>query len=570
MIRARLGALLAIAAVAFVTAISFQPVRAEINEDRRVMIVFVADSSFEELLAIPDVASLARSGGAALLARSEPLVDILHAGAGRGVVRTIVGSQGAEGIHLANLVERAVRGDLFVQRQPDEVLVIVIGADLGDPSSAAEGGIVLGMGGLDRLGDVFPKTGEQGSLTSDSTRRDGVVLGEDVRPTIAAYLGTNADRGSTVGEPIRVIEGPPPYELNDRYLAQRRLYVPIGTAAAVYVIGAGVLAIGLLARGGRAPVAWRRVMGWTSLTVPMLATGLLAVGHLPDLSYATAVPMVAIVTVFGTMAFSPLERAETTLVPFGIGIAVLIAFVLEAASGWAGMLTPLLGGSQLDGGRFYGLPNVALGLLVGSCLWVAHRLDTVAGFALLCGAGLFAGLPFLGADLGGAVTSFAAAGLWVAVRERDRLAIAKGAAVTVVVTAIGTAVILVSHAFSPFETHVTRFESETNGLGGMFGTLGDRLEAGFDLIARNPASLIPVVGLPIALFVALRPPSPIRATFQRWPAWRDAVVVTFVAGIVAYLVNDTGPAAAGLFFGLGLGGMVGVSLLASTGKMEAE
>jgi hypothetical protein len=570
-IRARLGALLGIAAVTFATVISLQPVRAQINEDRRVMIVFVVDSSFEELLAIPDVASLARAGGAALLARWEPLVDILHAGAGRGVVRTIVDPHGAEEIHVANLVERAVLGNLFASRdQPDEVLVMVIGADFGDPSSAADGGIVLAAGRLGEPGDVFSETGEQGSLTSDSTRRNGVVLGDDVRPTVAAYLGTNADRGSTVGEPIRIIEGPPPYALHDRYLAQRQLYVPIGTAAAVYVIGAGLLAIGLLARGERAPVAWRRVMGWASLSVPMLATGLLAAGHLPELSYATAVPMVAIVTVFGTMAFSPLERAETTLVPFGIGIAVLVAFVLEAASGWAGMLTPLLGGSQLDGGRFYGMPNVALGLLVGSCLWVAHRLRTVVGFALLCGAGLFAGLPFLGADLGGAVTSFAAAGLWVAVRERDRLAIAKGAAVTVAVTAIGTAVILVSHAFSPFETHVTRFESDTNGLGGIIGTLVERLEVGFDLIARNPAALIPVVGLPLALFVALRPPPLIRATFQRWPAWRDAVVVTFVAGIVAYLVNDTGPAAAGLFFGLGLGGMVGVSLLAPTGKMRAE
>jgi hypothetical protein len=36
---------------------------------------------------------------------------------------------------------------------------------------------------------------------------------------------------------------------------------------------------------------------------------------------------------------------------------------------------------------------------------------------------------------------------------------------------------------------------------------------------------------------------------------------------VAYLVNDTGPAAAGLAFGLGLGGMLGVSLLAEHGKM---
>ena len=564
MIRARLGALLVVAGVPF-AAVSVSAGQAQMRTtEPRAVLVFVPDASFEELMAVPDIASLARAGGAALLAQTEPLVDLLHNGVGVGEVRTVADG---ETVNIANLVERAASGSLL--EDPREVLVIVVGAALGEPSASAEGGIVMAAGRFDEL---FPETGEQGSLSSDSTRRDGVVIGDDVRATIEAYHGGQGSSGDDAhaGEPIEIIAGPPPFELYDRYLAQRRLYVPIGTAAAVYVIGAGVLAIGLLARGGRAPVAWRRVMGWASLSVPMLATGLLAAGHLPELSYATAVPMVAIVTVFGTMAFSPLERAETTLVPFGIGIAILIAFVLEAATGWAGMLTPLLGGSQLDGGRFYGLPNVALGLLVGSCLWVAHRLGTVAGFALLCGAGLFAGLPFLGADLGGAVTSFAAAGLWVAVRERDRLAIAKGAAVTVAVTAIGTAVILVSHAFSPFQTHVTRFESDTSGLGGMIGTLVERLEAGFDLIARNPAALIPVVGLPIALFVALRPPPPIRATFKRWPAWRDAVVVTFVAGIVAYLVNDTGPAAAGLFFGLGLGGMVGVSLLAPTGKMEAE
>jgi hypothetical protein len=38
---------------------------------------------------------------------------------------------------------------------------------------------------------------------------------------------------------------------------------------------------------------------------------------------------------------------------------------------------------------------------------------------------------------------------------------------------------------------------------------------------------------------------------------------------VAYLANDTGAAAAGLAFGLGLGGMLGVSLLARPGKMGA-
>jgi hypothetical protein len=95
------------------------------------------------------------------------------------------------------------------------------------------------------------------------------------------------------------------------------------------------------------------------------------------------------------------------------------------------------------------------------------------------------------------------------------------------------------------------------------------MRVGFDLIGANPAALVPVLGLPAALAVALRPPHSIRASFDRWPAWRDAVVVLLISGIVAYLANDSGPAAAGLAFGLGLGGMLGVSLLAEPGKMGA-
>jgi hypothetical protein len=560
--RARLGALAVLVSVLYAIASSVAAQGQPRNDDRRALIVFVPDASFEDLIANPSVASLARAGGAALLARSQPLVDVLHEGVGAGEVRTV----SSQRVNLDILVERALFG--LPSDSPDEVqvLVIVLGTTLGDPPVAAEGGIVMGSGGLDEL---FPETGEQGSLTSDSTRRDGVVIGDDVRATLESFLSTQGGiGGDDPGEPIEIVDGPPPFELYDRYLAQRRMYVPVGTAAALYVTGAGLVAIALLARGERAPTTWRRVAGWASLSVPMLAAGLLATGHLPELSYATAVPMIAIVAVFGTMAFSPLERADVTLVPAGIGVAILVAFALEAASGWSGMLTPLLGGSQLDGGRFYGLPNVAIGLLVGASLWVAHRLSTLAGFALLCGAGLFAGLPFLGVNLGGAVTAFAAAGLWLAVRERDRLGWAKGAAIAVAVTVIGSALILTSHALSPVATHVTRFEESVEGVGGVVDAFLDRLQVGFDLIARSPAALVPVVGLPIALLVVIRPPAAIRATFERWPAWRDAILVTFAAGIIAYIVNDSGPAAAGLAFGLGLGGMIGVSLLASTGKME--
>ncbi|HEU4356220.1 MAG TPA: hypothetical protein VFT27_11585, partial [Actinomycetota bacterium] len=120
---------------------------------------------------------------------------------------------------------------------------------------------------------------------------------------------------------------------------------------------------------------------------------------------------------------------------------------------------------------------------------------------------------------------------------------------------------------SPLPTHITRFEETASGLAGVWDTFVDRLGVGIDLIRRNPAAAVPVVGLLVSLAVALRPPAAIAATFERWPAWRDAVVVCLLAGMVAYVVNDTGAAAAGFAFGLGLGGMLGVSLLAAPGKM---
>ena len=133
-------------------------------------------------------------------------------------------------------------------------------------------------------------------------------------------------------------------------------------------------------------------------------------------------------------------------------------------------------------------------------------------------------------------------------------------------TVLGTALILAAHAVSPVATHVTRFEQEVDGPGGVVAKFVDRLQVGFDLIARNPLALIPVLGIVAALIIALRPVGPVRRTFERWPAWRDAIAGALLGGVVAYLVNDSGPAAAGFAFGLGLGGMLGVSLLAGAGQ----
>ena len=569
MTRARLGALAGV--VAFSSAMSVGgTVRAQTDDQRSALVVLVPGASFDELMAMPDVASLARAGGAGLLVNPDDVVEFDQP-AVPGVVRaTVPASTGRGG--LATLVSRHRPGGF----EDVDLMVIVIGADLGGGSTGMDigsiglgtdiGGIVVAEGTPETL---FPETGEQGSLTSDSTRRDGVVTGGDVRATLIDYLGRAplVAGDAPAGSPIEIIPGPPPFDLHERYLAQRRMYVPIGTTGGIYLAIVGLGAIAILALGRRAPQILRRVFGWGCLSVAALATGLLAAGHLPELTYATVVPFVALVTVFGTLAFAPLEHRDVLLIPAGIGIAVLAYFAIEASLAWTAALTPFVGGSELDGGRFYGLPNAYIGLLIGASLWIAQRLRSLAGFALLVAVALFAGLPYLGSNLGGGVSLFAAAGLWLAIRERERLGLWRGIGVFVGVTALGAAVILAAHAISPFETHVTRFEEQAGGLAGVFEKFGERLQVGFDLIARNPFALIPVLGLPIAIAAVLRPPTPLRPSLQRSPAWRDAILVTLLAGTVAYLVNDSGPAAAGLAFGLGLGGLLGVSLLSEAGKM---
>jgi hypothetical protein len=130
-------------------------------------------------------------------------------------------------------------------------------------------------------------------------------------------------------------------------------------------------------------------------------------------------------------------------------------------------------------------------------------------------------------------------------------------------------VILLAHRFlTATPTHVTRFE-ETTGwhLGDVWRTFSHRLSTGWHLIEQNPFALVPVVGLPATLLVVLRPPAPLRQALRRHPAWRDALLVALLGGIVAYVANDTGPAALGLAFGLGLGGLVYVSLVEEPEKM---
>jgi hypothetical protein len=542
------------------------------SADREALIATLEGASLEDLLGTAGFLSLAQQGGAGLMVTNGPadeLHDRLFVSRGLmllGVLPVDLGDA-SEGDHVSAAKLSAmidVLASALDESSASDELVLLVSSSADTAGEAAGdglGAVVMAAGSPALLAAALraaPTTAPVDTLTSDSTRRDGVVTGDDVVHTAVAFAAPRAET-DLGGEQIRVVDGPPPIELHVRYVQSKQLTVPIGVAAALYATLASLIAIIALWR----PDVTRRHRGFCAslaISVPFVALSLLLVGHLPSLTYATVVPFLIATTALPTVALAPAARRWGTLGAIAAaGVILLGALVVEAALGWPAALTPLLGGSQLDGGRFFGLPNAFIGLLLGGSLYIAQRLPRAHGTVLIIAAGLFAGSPWTGSNIGAAVTLFAAAGIWWGLR--GGLAWWRTAIAAVAAIAAGTILVVVAHRYLTYAaTHIATFSEHTSGVGGLWNKFVDRLGVGLDLISDNPFALIPVIGVLAMLGAVLRPPGPIRRSFEVAPVWRLALLTIVVGSVVAYLVNDSGAAAVGEGLTTSLAGMLYVSL----------
>jgi hypothetical protein len=528
----------------------------------------IEGASFEQVMAVPQFRALAARGGAALLVPQTPVAAELDLAAPDRLTRVDLGTV-PPSVGARTFMLRAGARVRSMASAHASASVLVVGTRPSRAMTAAKDGVLPVVAAEGTPAQLFAPSAAARALTSDSTRRTGVVSSADLGATLDAQIGGSPTRppaAASVGAPMRAVDEPAPFSLHARYLDMRRMSVPIQAAALVYVAVAASALVVLVAMRGRVPTSSLRRSASVGLTVPVLAAALLAAGHLPTLSYLSVVPFVVAVTLAGTLAAATLARRDVLAPPAAIGGGVLGFFVVEAVLGFSAALTPFVGGSELDGGRFYGLPNVFEGLLIGCALYVAASWSPRAGAAVLVATALFMGLPQIGADIGGALAGFAAAGIWVACRRR-RLD-ARAALEVIGVVVLGMAVVLAAHRFLPgTPTHATRF---VEGDQGVWTTIGDRLRTSTALVVRNPLALLPAVGIVVVAAVFARPPRPVRIALDAVPRWRDALLTLSLAGIVALVGNDTGPAAAGLAFGLALGGLLYVSLSMLSGKMTLD
>ena len=408
-----------------------------------------------------------------------------------------------------------------------------------------------------------------GLPTSDSTRRQGLVALEDIRPTLAGGRSGGDD-----GTPIRVVGNYGPVGAAtwlDRRVGAlvlaRTLAIPLLALVAVLALLA-LLAAWWARRRGSEPARWERAALWLLALTLALPAGYLAASvaeplaaravralfrglfRAPGMAPAWGLAWLAAGLVVAAVLAGVAMRLHRRLAaPALLGGALLALVATGLLAGGEGLAQPLLGGSAWDGERFYGLGNGYFAFALAAAMLVICFTPLRARWAaaLLGGLAVVDGLPWLGADVGGALTAMltAAAALVVLAPARPRLGRVLLLAGLALVAAV--AVALGGGLGGPV-THAGRFADRLlAGPGDAARVVADQLLRNLRLLAHSPFAWVGPLEVAAAGLIAVRPPPPL-AELGDW--LRRVLGLGALGSLLLILLNDTGvtaTAASGLF-----------------------
>jgi hypothetical protein len=417
-------------------------------------------------------------------------------------------------------------------------------------------------------------------LSSGSSRREGVVVVNDLSATVAAAagLGTTGLDGSALerGEPRR-LDTAGTVE-NRRYLTTLTETTPhVSYALLGTLVLAAVICLPVLLRR-TSPRARRQATALLTVAAMLPAGASLATlsrwwsspAPGPVLAAATVLPAVAL-----ALAAWAAERGLRRALPDGGPAAAWRLPLVVAGLTWLVLTADGLTGTTLQqgsplgpslalGARFYGFGNTVFAVYATAAVVLAAGLAAAvlrggrrrAALAAVAGVGIVTvlvdGLPALGADAGGIVSlvpAFVVLGVAVAGRRvrLRHLALAAGAALVVV------AVIAVAAWLLPGPgSHLGRFVQRLVD-GDAAAVVTAKAAGAWHTVASVPgaaATLLVVAAAWAVLAPARRPWSRVpalrrlAAAYGERPVLRAGMVALVVVAGVGSLLNDTGVAVA--------------------------
>ncbi len=434
---------------------------------------------------------------------------------------------------------------------------VVVGLPTGEPGGVALDRLITDHDPRDlllvmqtppdlRLPQLLPTgalgLGTEGRITSSTTRREGLVAGIDVLPTVLRHLGVPVPN-VVKGQPMRV-EGERSAsalrDLNDRLrVVGGRRFGALETLIAFWL--AVVLVAGYFAdrRGVRGALRVGALAFLWVLPV-LLFTAALAPGRNEEL---LLIPLLTFGLGFLTDRFVGWPRGPA--VP---GLVTMVVYAVDLVRGSDLIIRSLLGPNPRFGSRYYGLGNelesaLPVILLLALAALLVRRPPSRQAAALVAGSGLvlgaFMGAGKLGAAVGGVFTIGIGFGVATVLLLPGGLTRVR-ALLVIGVPVVGLAALAAVDLLSGGEGHFTRSVLRAESGSDLLDTVERRYELAYNQFKRGLMPFATALCL-LAIAYAYRYRRRIFAPLGEDPAWRAALIGGAAAGVAGTVFNDSGP-----------------------------
>jgi hypothetical protein len=406
---------------------------------------------------------------------------------------------------------------------------------------------------LDRLAPILA-WGEgvpQGTLTSASTRRPGLIINTDFLPTVADFLRLPPPPGLTgrpmTSAPTLTERSPTPERLraaHDALLQTARQQNALGGLPTVQML---LVLAGMAALSRR---RWPALVPTTAIAIVSLPPGMLLLPLIAPGSVWGASILLAVCTLTLAALAWKLARAGSSAQPLFDGLCALLSVVilLDLLAGSHLLRQAWMSYSVVEGARFYGIGNEYMGAVIGAgCVLLGRKAlggrRWAVGGILMLALLLVMGAPQFGAKVGAIPSAGVGFGVALLVRWRGRVRFREGMVILIALALLlgGFALWDLRFHAGP-QSHLARAFSGAGG-GSLLAIAFRKLALEGYLLLHSPWSATLAVSA-VGLWWLWRAHPDLFASLEA-----KAVLAGLVAGAAASLLcNDSGVTAAALIF----------------------
>lgn len=400
---------------------------------------------------------------------------------------------------------------------------------------------------------VYYPDGKKGLLASPTTRREGIVASADIMPSIFAYLNGQA---GFKNQEMQVINKPNNLsylkEQVDFFKNLRTSRLPLNITFMIFALLVILWGHVIVTAKKKTLYPYLDKIIFTTLCIPLVFLFISFTNY-------ESIFMSVIITLFLSIL---LALFILKLCPDSFKALFLLTFItavlliIDIFAGSPLMLNSPLGSDAIAGGRFYGIGNDYMGILLASAVTATSLLIskfknknifkiTLISIPLLITA-LAIGYPELGANVGGFITALFTWGVFILIMTQDKLNLKKFIIIGVLSVLAVIAVASIDAFLNPNPSHAGKaVKSLLSGGGQTFlAIICIKLSIVANTVSSSVWTLVLLLEIVLLAIWRIKKhdiPGLIRAEY---PYISKALNILAVAAVTVFLVNDTGVIAA--------------------------